>query len=257
MPEGKEVFMTSKLISTAALAVLFAGCTPQTTPPATTTPAAQPATTTPATTTPATTTPATATPAAPATTTPAMAPAAGVLPYADFASSLQTATKQGGGFYKFEYSEKPGEVKVNSLNVVDNTLVMKYSMSIKKGSTWGAAVLVVLGKPDSKISDVTGYKSLKIQLASSNGQPLMIRLGGSSEATTNTGCYPQLTIKTTKTLQEYTLDLAKFAPFGYCGTEKKTVAQTLPDLRQIDIGDLEMDEAPDRGLTVGSISFVK
>jgi hypothetical protein len=232
--------MTSKLISTAALAILFAGCTPQTTPPATTTPAA----------------PATTTPAAPATTAPAPA-AAGVLPYADFAASLAGATKQGGGFYKYEYSEKPGEVKVNSLNVVDNTLVMKYSMSIKKGSTWGAAIMVVLGKADNKISDVTGYKSLKIQLASSNGQPVMVRLGSSNEPATNTGCHPQVAVKTTKTLQEYTLDLAKFAPFGYCGNEKRTLAQTLPDLRQIDIGDLEMDEAPDRSITVGSISFAK
>ncbi len=242
--------MTSKLIPATVLALLFAGCTPQTTSPATTTPA------TPAATTPATTTPAAIMPA-PATTTPTTAPAAGVLEYADFLASLPGATKQGGAFYTYEYSEKPGEAKVNSAAAVGNTVVMKYSMTTKAGSSWGAAILVILGKPDSKVTDVMGYKSLKIQLATSNGQPLMVRLGGSSKATTDKGCYPQLTIRTTKTLQDYTLNLAKFAPFDYCGPEKKTIAQTLPDLVQVDVGDLGMDEAPDRSLTVGSMSFVK
>lgn len=222
-----------RLTAVAALAAAAAGCsmTSGLTAPAATAPAPAPA--------PA--------PAAAATRTDP-----GALPFATMKGAL---TEQGGTLDPFAYSEKPGDAQLGKLSVADGVAQVTGVIWPQKGSTWAGVALSVNAGAAGKTVDLSGYKSVTLQLAG-NLPSLRLRIMGTDKVVRDSGCYPIVMQPVTNELREYTIELNRFAPEGYCGGNARSIAATQPAVATVEVADAKVSGARrDVAFRVGRIVF--
>lgn len=222
-----------RLAAVAALAAAAAGCsmTSGLTAPAATAPAPAPA--------PA--------PAAAATRTDP-----GALPFATMKGAL---TEQGGTLDPFAYSEKPGDAQLGKLSVADGVAQVSGVIWPQKGSTWAGVALSVNAGAAGKTVDLSGYKSVTLQLAG-NLPSLRLRIMGTDKVVRDSGCYPIVMQPVTNELREYTIELSRFAPEGYCGGNARSIAATQPAVATVEVADAKVSGARrDVAFRVGRIVF--
>lgn len=222
-----------RLAAVAALAAAAAGCsmTSGLTAPAATAPAPAPA--------PA--------PAAAATRTDP-----GALPFATMKGAL---TEQGGTLDPFAYSEKPGDAQLGKLSVADGVAQVTGVIWPQKGSTWAGVALSVNAGAAGKTVDLSGYKSVTLQLAG-NLPSLRLRIMGTDKVVRDSGCYPIVMQPVTNELREYTIELSRFAPEGYCGGNARSIAATQPAVATVEVADAKVSGARrDVAFRVGRIVF--
>lgn len=220
-----------RLAAVAALAAAAAGCsmTSGLTAPAATAPAPAPA------------------PAAAATRTDP-----GALPFATMKGAL---TEQGGTLDPFAYSEKPGDAQLGKLSVADGVAQVTGVIWPQKGSTWAGVALSVNAGAAGKTVDLSGYKSVTLQLAG-NLPSLRLRIMGTDKVVRDSGCYPIVMQPVTNELREYTIELSRFAPEGYCGGNARSIAATQPAVATVEVADAKVSGARrDVAFRVGRIVF--
>ncbi|MBI5268660.1 MAG: hypothetical protein HY856_03185 [Burkholderiales bacterium] len=229
-------FAAVRLAAVVALAAAAAGCstTPGLTAPAAKAPAPAPA-------------PAPAAAAAPATRTDT-----GTLPFATMKGAL---TEQGGTLDPFAYSEKPGDAQLGKLSVADGVAQVTGVIWPQKGSTWAGVALSVNAGAAGKTVDLSGYKSVTLQLAG-NLPSLRLRIMGADKVVRDSGCYPIVMQPVTTELREYTIELSRFAPEGYCGGNARSIAATQPAVATVEVADAKVSGARrDVAFRVGRIVF--
>jgi endo-1,4-beta-xylanase len=194
------------------------------------------------------------TPAAPAVT---QTPSTAILEFARFTNTNQSI--QGGAIVKTEYNEKAGDAQVSSLRTENGVVIVDYKLSKQAGSSFAGAGVGINALPDAKTLDAKGYNALRLQVASSEGTRLRIRISSNDQAIINAGCYPVFFLTVTPELKSYTLPLEKFAAPGYCGANARSIAQVMSNVFIVEIAD---EDIPNTGvrqgqLRVGTIEFVK
>lgn len=198
-------------------------------------------------------TPPPALPAAPAATGPALAPRA-------FATVTgATSTQQGGALEGFAYAEKPGDAALGAVTFADGAARVTGFTGAGKGSGWAGIGVMVQGAPNGGISDLSGYRTLRITLAAATPTALRIRLVGADATAIASGCYPVAVQNVGPELRAYEVSLASFAPEGYCGAQGKAAAATLPGIAAIEVSAPTTDTAKRRDIDfrVGPIAVVR
>lgn len=174
---------------------------------------------------------------------PAPAPAAAATTPAPAADTLVFATMKGDGrtdqgasLDGFAYSEKAGDATFGKISVTGGVARVTGVIWPQKGSTWGGIGFSV-GAAQGKAQDLSGYKTLSLQLAASAPGTLRIRVMGNEKATRDNGCYPVVVQAVTTELREYSIDLGRFASEAYCGGNARTIATTSTAVAAVEVAD--------------------
>jgi hypothetical protein len=168
---------------------------------------------------------------------------------------------QGGSIHKTQYSERPGDAQVQNVTTNNGLVVADYTLSKQNGSNWGGAGLSFLAAPGTKTVNVQGFNALRLQIASSQGSQVFVRIAGNEESIINNGCYPIVFVDVKPELKTYVLPLKAFIPASYCNSNTlRTVTQTInAGVQYIEVTDGIMpDSGVRRGqLKVGTIEFIR
>lgn len=172
-----------------------------------------------------------------------------------FASMTGKRTEQGAAVEGFAYSEKPGDATLTKVNVAEGAANVSGVIWPQKGSTWAGVALSVDAAAAVKTIDVSSYKALTLQLAG-NAPSLRIRLMGTDKATRDNGCYPVVVQPVTPELREYSIELSRFAPEGYCGANARSLAATSTAVATVEVADPKVGGGKrDVDFRVGHIAF--
>jgi hypothetical protein len=130
---------------------------------------------------------------------------------------------------KVEYSEKKGDVIVQSVEVVNGVATIKGQLGTVRGSGYAGLGMIFNHGVEPAAQNLSAYKTVKITAASPTVNTLRVRLSGSDQKVLNMGCYPVFFLSgVTATLKEFTIPLARFEPEQWCGSgmEVVDIAQT-------------------------------
>jgi hypothetical protein len=232
---NKDLMMKSSLL---VLALFVAGCTDMTTQPTTSQTAGK-----------------TAAGAEPSKTGFKTGPAV----FADFGKFPKTSN-QGAEFYPTVYSERKGDASITSITVVNNAVVVQGQLGSAKGSQWaGVGFMIAYQNNDGAPlpADFSGYKAVKINLASPTVNSLRVRIAGDDPKAVNVGCYPVFTQSVTEKMTEYTIPLSKFEPEAYCDANGRSIKSTLGRVVQMEVVDVNNQRNKPTEFSVGKIEFIQ
>jgi hypothetical protein len=180
-----------------------------------------------------------------------------VLTWASFTNANPELSDQEGRVETNAYSEKPGDASRDAPARENTAAVLNYSLTNAGGSSFLGAGITV-NPPNNTALNLSEYKSLRITLASSATDTVRLRIAGNDQTTLSNGCYPVRYTKVTGNLATYTVAIAEFAAESYCGSNAKSLADTLIDVGTVEIADNAIPNAPRRGkISIARIEFVK
>jgi hypothetical protein len=194
--------------------------------------------------------------AAPATATAAAAaPSSASFVFADFGKN-PAKTNQGADFIPVQYSERKGDAAVESITVAGEVATLKGEIGNKKGSQY-AGVAMQFTHGGSAVKDLSGFKAVRFKLASPTVTSLRLRIAGDDTKILNAGCYPIYIQSVKPELTEYTIPLSKFAPEDYCGTNGRTLKNTIDKVMFMEIADTANARNKPTEFSVGKIEYVQ
>lgn len=197
-------------------------------------------------------------PTAPATApTPAVAAATGdiftIVAYAP-GQKLST-TKQEP--LKVEYSEKKGDVTVQSVEVNNGAATIKGQLGTVRGSGYAGLGMIFNHGLEPAAQNLSAYKTVKITAASPTVNTLRVRLSGSDQKVLNMGCYPVFFLQgVTAALKEFTIPLARFEPEQWCGENGRRLAATITNVSGMEVVDIAQTNKPTE-ISVSKIELLK
>ena len=184
---------------------------------------------------------------------PATAPRA----YATFTAA--PTTLEGGTFDGFAYAEKQGDAGLTAVTPAAGAVRVTGFTGAGKGSTWAGLGVMVPGAPNGAVADLSGYRGVRLVLSATTPTALRIRLVGSDAATVAGGCYPVAVVTAGTEARAHDIPFSAFAPEGYCGTQGRTAAATLPALSAIEVTAPTTETAKRRDIDfqVGAIAVLR
>ena len=178
--------------------------------------------------------------------------------FADFMGlgAAATRTLQEGDFGRYSYGDPSGVASAAAIVVGGDTVSTSYTLI---SGNYGGVAIFVNGKSDGSLTNFTDYTKLRIALSSSTRTQLQVKIGGNDTSVRDAGCYPVLVVNVTPTLTNYELNIADFAPRGFCGAGGRTIAQTISNVVAVEVED---NNLPSSGTissttTLGNVRFVK
>jgi hypothetical protein len=198
----------------------------------------------------------------PAAAKPAVAPAAAA-PAATGTSFLLTSyaagkkvNQEGAAPVQVSYSEKKGDAFVASLDVVDGAAVIKGQLGNVRGSGYAGIAMVFPHGRTPDLQNLSGYKTVKIRVASPTVNTLRLRISGGDQKTLDAGCYPVFMLQgVTATMTEYSIPVARFEPEQYCGDNARKINDTITAVSGFEVADTKQTNKPTE-VRVERIEFV-
>ncbi len=189
--------------------------------------------------------------------TPAAAPAVqAARVFAEFGKNPK-ASNQGGGLTPIAYSERKGDAQMDSIGVVGDVVVYKGQVGNTKGSNWAGVGFNVAHSDGDTTIDMSTYKALRIKLASPTVTSLRIRISANDAKINNMGCYPVFIQSVTPAITEYTIPVARFAPEDFCGSNSRSISDTITKVTVIEVVDTANSRNKPTEFSVGKIEFVQ
>jgi hypothetical protein len=185
----------------------------------------------------------------------AAAPSGASYVFADFGKNPATSN-QGAELIKIQYSERKGDAAVESVTIAGETATLKGEIGNKKGSQY-AGVAIQFTHGGSAVKDLSGFKAVRFKLASPTVTSLRLRIAGDDTKILNAGCYPIYIQSVKPELTEYTIPLSKFAPEDYCGSNGRTLKNTIDKVMFMEIADTANARNKPTEFSVGKIEYVQ
>jgi hypothetical protein len=158
---------------------------------------------------------------------------------------------------KVEYSEKKGDVIVQSVEVVNGVATIKGQLGTVRGSGFAGLGMIFNHGLEPAAQNLSAYKTLKITAASPSVNTLRVRLSGSDQKVLNMGCYPVFFLSgVSATLKEFTIPLARFEPEQWCGENGRRLSATITNVSGIEVVDTTQSNKPTE-ISVSKIELLK
>jgi hypothetical protein len=158
---------------------------------------------------------------------------------------------------KVEYSEKKGDVTVQSVEVNNGVATIKGQLGTVRGSGYAGLGMIFNHGLEPAAQNLSAYKTVKITVASPTVSTLRVRLSGSDQKVLNMGCYPVFFLQgVTATLKEFTIPLARFEPEQWCGENGRRLGATITNVSGIEVVDIAQSNKPTE-ISVSKIELVK
>ncbi len=176
--------------------------------------------------------------------------------FADFGKAPK-ASNQGAELMPVSYSEKRGDATVFSLEVVGQAAVLKGQIGNTRGSQYSGVAIMLSHEKNAQPLNLADYKSVRVTLASPTVTSLRLRISSNDSKILNMGCYPIYTQAVTPEMKEYTIAIARFEPESFCGTNARTIANTIDKVAFIEVADIAHQRNKPTEISLGKIEFLK
>lgn len=176
-------------------------------------------------------------------------PVTAALPAGAAGEPLSTAfvgpesTAEGAQVLVTRYAERQDDVAHAGTEFRDGVVTVRGQVGIGNGSRYGGLGPWWNLRGDGQPVDASRFRTVTFRLASSAAQ-LRLQLVGPDSLVRNSGCYPVTSVRVNEKLQEYTVDLSRFAPEGFCGSKGRSARETLPRLVAVEVASTTVSNRP-------------